>query len=111
MAVFKTPDFNARTAAAREAKQRALDQLRAKPAPDPVALAAREEARAARERAQSEKRAARIEEARLEKARAAEAKASAATAAAAAASPPPLSEAERKALRDARYALRKARRR
>ena len=97
MASFKTPDFNTRTAAAREARQRALDRLREKPAPDPEVVAAR--------------RAARKAEADAAKEQAAQAKADALKAASEAAERSVPSEAELKALRDARYASRKARRR
>jgi hypothetical protein len=68
---FKVPDFTERAALAREAKERALEKLRAKPAPDPAAIAAKVEAAAAK----------------------------------------PLTAEEQKAIRDARYAARKARKR
>jgi len=106
MTAYKSPDFNERAAAARAAKQSALDKLRNKPAPDPALVAQRQAAQAAREAAAAEKREARraaAEEARIAKAAAAEA--------AEAAKAPPQSEAELKASRDARYAARKARKR
>ncbi|WP_279338409.1 DUF6481 family protein, partial [Sphingosinicella sp. YJ22] len=48
MAGFKSPDFNERMAAARAAKQAALDKLRNKPAADPAVIAERQAVRAAR---------------------------------------------------------------
>jgi len=113
MAGYKSPDFNERTAAARDAKQKALDQLREKPAIDPAVLAERQAAREARDAAAAERRAARqraIEEAKAaklaEKQRIADEKE-----AAEAAKAPQRTEAELKAARDARYAARKARKR
>lgn len=119
MAAFKAPDFNERANAARDARARALEALRNKAAPDPAAVAARQQAQAAREAAAAAKSAARkeaIELARMERdeARAkAKAEAEAAAAAAAAAKRPPHipTAAELKAARDARYAARKARQR
>jgi hypothetical protein len=99
--------FQERIARAAEAKQKALDKLRAKPAPDPALLAERQEAALKREAAQAEKRAATA--AAREAAKAAkESEAVAAAEAAAAATAPP-TEAELKAARDARYAARKKR--
>ncbi|WP_254605115.1 DUF6481 family protein, partial [Sphingomonas bacterium] len=49
MAAFKTPDFTERAALARAAKQRALDLLRDKPAPDPALVEQRQAAQAARD--------------------------------------------------------------
>jgi hypothetical protein len=117
MMAFKAPDFTERTAAARAAKQRALEKLRDKPAADPAVIAARQAAAAAREEAAAERRAERqreIAEAKAAKAAKAEAAALAAQAEAEAnqkAPPPELSDAEKKAARDARYAARKARKR
>jgi hypothetical protein len=104
MPAFKAPDFNQRTAAARAAKQAALEKLRNKPALDPEVVAQRQAAQAAKEAAAAERAAAKkaaMEEAKAAKAAAAEA--------AKAAEPKPLTEEERKAIRDARYAARKAR--
>lgn len=95
--------FQERIARAAEAKQKALDKLRAKPAVDPSVLAERQVARLKKEAAEAEKRAAKAA-AMLE---AKEAKAAKAAAAATAAAPP--TEAELKAARDARYAARKKR--
>jgi hypothetical protein len=103
MPSFKDPSYQDRIARAAEAKQKALDQLRARPATDPAALAERQAARAAREADQVAKRAA-------NKAAKAEAKAQAAAQAAeATAAPEGPTDEERKQARDARYAARKAR--
>ncbi|GGG95434.1 hypothetical protein GCM10007420_08760 [Glycocaulis albus] len=114
MAGFKSPDFNERTAAARAARQAAVEQLRNKPAPDPAVLAERQAARAAREEQRAAKKAE-AEEAKAKRAEAARIKAEAAQAdaakAAAEAAVPERTEAELKAARDARYAARKARQR
>jgi hypothetical protein len=103
MSSFKDPSYQDRIARAAAAKQKALDQLKARPAADPAALAERQAARAAREEEQAAKRAA-------SKAAKAEAKAQAAAQAAEApaASAGPTDE-ERKQARDARYAARKSR--
>ena len=94
--------FEDRAGQAAEAKQKALDQLRAKPPLD-------EKAAAERTAAGQERDAARAERAAAKKAdRKAAAEASAADAAAQAAAAPK-SEAERKAARDARYAARQRR--
>jgi hypothetical protein len=103
MSGFKDPSYQDRIARAAEAKQKALDQLKARPAADPAALAERQAVRAARDAGQAEKRAA-------GKAAKAEAKAQAAEASAEAialAAGP--TEEERKQARDARYAARKSR--
>ena len=109
MKAYQGPSYQDRMERAAEAKQKALDRLKARPALDEEALAARREAGLAREAAQAEKRAARKaakeEEAAHKAARADEAAVRAeeneggriAT------------EEERKAMRDARYAARKAR--
>lgn len=117
MAAFKVPDFNERTAAAKQAKERALEQLRTKPAPDETVVAARQAAQEAREAALAEKSAAKraaIEETKAAARAAAEAKAAAAEAEAEAARKPAITlptQAELKAARDARYAARKERKR
>lgn len=117
MPAFKDPSFQDRAAAAARAKTKALEQLRAKPPLDEAEVAAAIARREARDAAQAERRAqarAAKEEAEAAK-RAAKAEAEAAAAAEAArtaeasAPAPKLSEAERKALRDARYAARKNR--
>ena len=55
---YQTPSFQERTGRAAEAKQKAIDALKARPKPDEAALAARREAAEARAAAQAEKRAA-----------------------------------------------------
>ncbi|HVF82859.1 MAG TPA: DUF6481 family protein [Sphingomicrobium sp.] len=102
MKSYKDPSFQDRVGRAAEAKQKALEQLKAKPAPDPKLVAARVEANARREAAKAEKLAAR-------KASELAAKEAAAAKVAADAKAAPLSEAELKAKRDARYAARKKR--
>lgn len=110
---FKDPSFQDRTAAAAEAKKKALDSLRAKPALDPQVVAERAAAREAKEAAERAKRDAKRaaeEQAKREKAEAKAAAEAAALAAKEAAKPKPImTEEQRKALRDARYAARKAR--
>lgn len=111
MAGFKLPDFNDRMGAAALAKQKALEQLRAKPPVDEAVVAARAAAREAKEAADAEKRAAKRaaeEEAKRVKREKAEA-AAAAAAVPAPAKAPELSAEEKKALRDAKYAARKNR--
>jgi hypothetical protein len=104
MPSFKDPSFQDRTASAAQAKQRALEKLRARPPIDPAVLEQRKAAQAARDeaaaKAREEKKAAREQEKAEQRARAA-----------AVAPPPPveLTEAEKKAARDARYAARKNR--
>ncbi len=95
--------FQERLARAAEAKQKALDKLRSKPPIDAAVLAERQAARLKREAAQSEKRAANA----VARKEAKDAKSAAA--AESAALPPPPTEAELKAARDARYAARKKR--
>jgi hypothetical protein len=111
MARFTPPDFNDRVAAAKAAKEKALEKLRNKPPIDPAIVAERQAAQAARDAAAAEKRAARaaaMEAAAAEK----EARKLAKAASAAAASKrTQKTEAELKAERDARYAARKARKR
>ena len=99
MSSFKDPSYQERIARAAEAKQKALDQLKARPVPDPAALAERQAAHAKREAGRAEKREA-------DKTARAEAATQAAAAKVAAAGP---SEEDRKLARDARYAARKRR--
>ena len=106
MTGYKSPDLNERMAAARAAKERALDKLRNKPVPDPGVIAERQAARAARDSAAAERRAERQRAA--EEAKAAKAAKSGSAEGGSAGKPAP-SEAELKAARDARYAARKAR--
>lgn len=104
MKSYKDPSFQDRAGRAAEAKQKALDNLRAKPPMDEAVVAERQAARLRREAAEAEKRASR--KAGEEAARSARAEEEAARAAAA---PVPKTEAEKKAERDARYAARKSR--
>lgn len=112
MVAYKAPDFNQRADAARAAKQRALELLRDKPAPDPAAVAARQAAREAKEAAEAERRAAKRaaeEQAKADKKAAAEEAAAAKRALTERAPIVVPTAAELKAARDARYAARKAR--
>jgi hypothetical protein len=114
MAGYKDPDFNERAAAARAAKQSALDQLRNKAAPDPSVVAARRAAHANREAAAAERRAARqlaIREAKAAKLNNRTQNPEECDAEALVAASPERSEAELKVARDAKYAARKARKR
>lgn len=97
--------FQERVARANQAKQKALDLLKSKPAPDPAVAAERQARRLEKEARQAEERTAR-EAARLQARADKEAKAKAQAGKAAAGKP---SEAELKAARDARYAARKNR--
>jgi hypothetical protein len=101
MKSFDGSNYQDRVGRAADAKQKALEQLRNRPAPDPEAAARRIEALEKREAARAEKAAA--------KARSESEAAEAAAAAQAVAAAAP-TEDERKAARDARYAARKARR-
>jgi hypothetical protein len=114
LALFNGPSFQDRVEAARKAKQKALDQLKAKPPADEALMAARRQAHEAKERALQEARTAKAQQrtaAKTEKAsnKAAELAAAEAAAALKAARLKPSSPEEMKAARDARYAARKAR--
>lgn len=99
--------FQDRVGQAAEAKRKALDKLKSKPPVDEAVAAARQEAARQREAKAEEKRAAKAEAAKAaEEAKAEEA---AKSAEAAASAPKALTEAEKKAARDARYAARKSR--
>ena len=111
---FKDPSFQDRVASASKAKQKALDQLKAKPPVDQELMATRRQERETRERAVEEEWAAKAREkaaAKAEKAslKAAELVAADAAAALKAARLKPSSPEEMKAARDARYAARKTR--
>lgn len=110
MAFFKEPNFQDRANASAKARTEALAKLKAKPALDPEEKAQRDAARAAKQAAEAEKRlaakAAR-EEAKAAKLREAEER----RAQQEANKKPELTEEERKAIRDAKYAARKARKR
>jgi hypothetical protein len=107
MKSFKDPSFQDRVGRAAEAKQKALDALRSKPPVDEKVVAERKAAQERREAAQAEKRAAK--KAAEDAAAQAAADAKAAAEAEIAAAPAPLTEEEKKAARDARYAARKSR--
>jgi hypothetical protein len=104
LASFKDPSFQQRVGQSADSKRKALEQLRQRPAPDEKIVAERKAARLRRETAKAEKSAAK------KAAESALADSKAAEAAAKAAAPPPASEADKKAARDARYAARKKRR-
>ena len=107
MTSYRDPSFRDRAGSAAAAKQKALDQLRARPKADPALVAERQAAWAAREEAEMERRAAKAatkQQSQIDKAGMAPA------AEAEQAADPAESEAERKAARDARYAARKNRR-
>jgi hypothetical protein len=108
MPSFKQPTFQERTALAAKARQAALEKMRAKPPVDEETLAQRLAARLAREendaKVREEKRLAREAEKTARKERALEKAAQSEKKKA-----PELTEAERKAARDARYAARKSR--
>ncbi len=99
MASYKDPSFQERTALAKQAREKALKLLAAKPAPDEALIAQRKAAREAREAAAAEKSAAR-------KAAIAQAKADKLAASQVPEKVMPTEE-ERKAARDAKYAARK----
>ena len=101
---YREPDFQDRIAAAARAKGDVLTQLRAKPPVDAALLEERAAKRLAKEAAAQEKR--RLAREAVEAAK--EAKRAAAEAALAA-KKPELTEAEKKAARDARYLARKKR--
>ncbi|HMG47831.1 MAG TPA: DUF6481 family protein [Allosphingosinicella sp.] len=109
MRAYQGPSYQDRVGRAAEAKQKALDRLKGRPAVDEATLAVRREAGAAREAAQAERRAARQAE-RDEGAahRAARADEAAVRAEENEGGRIPTEE-ERKAMRDARYAARKSR--
>ena len=107
MPSFKPQTFQERTATAAKAKQAALDKLRAKPPVDEAVLAERRAAQQAKDEAQAKARAEKLAAREKEKAEK-KARAEAAVAPVKEA-PPQLTEAEKKAASDARYALRKSR--
>ena len=116
---YKDPSFQDRVGSAADAKRKAWDRLKAKPPIDEAVVAERRARVEAKEAAEAAKRAAKAEAKRLEdEAReAAEleriareiAEAEAAEAYALANAPVKLTDAEKKAARDARYAARKNR--
>ncbi len=102
MASFKNPSFQDRARQAADAKEKALDHLRARPEPDHDVVAQRKAAGERREGVQARKS--------VEKKAAAEVAAQEKAKARVKAAVPVPTEAERKAARDARYAARQARR-
>ncbi len=115
MAQYKNPSFQDRVATARNAKQKAINQLKAKPPVDEAIMKQRREAWELRENALLRERAAKAEAAAAAKAEKASAKATQIAEAEAAAALKaerlkPANAAEMKAARDARYAARQARR-
>lgn len=112
MKTYQNFTFQDRAAQSAQSKQKKIDTLRDKPPVDPAAEEARLLASQKREAAAAEKREARkaAEEAAAQAARDAQAAAEAAEAARVAAIKPVLTEEERKAARDAKYAARKNRR-
>jgi len=111
---FKDPSFQDRVASAVKARQKALDQLRAKPPVDEALMAKRRQEREVREQALADDRALKADAnaaAKAEKAAANASQLAEAEAAAAlkAARLKPASPEQMKAARDARYAARKAR--
>ena len=116
MAGYREPNFNERTAAAAKAREAALAKLKAKPKADPAELARLNAERIVREAAEAEARAA--AKAAREAAKAAQEAEKAAAHAAAeaeriaaeeAGKKPEVSDEEKKAIRDAKYAARKQR--
>ena len=103
MPSFKAPTFQERTALAAKAKQAVLEKLKAKPPVDDAVLAERRAAALAREAAQLKAREEKMAARALEKAAKEALKAEKAVVA------PVLTEAEQKAIRDAKYAARKNR--
>jgi hypothetical protein len=111
---FKDPSFQDRVASAGQAKQKALDKLKAKPPVDEAEMAQRREAWEAQQQALAKERAEKAEaraaaKAEKEARKAAEIAEAKAAAELKAARLKPASAAEMKAARDARYAARKAR--
>lgn len=103
MKSYKDPSFQDRVGRAAEAKEKALEQLRSRPPLDAKVIAERNTASMKRETARADKAAAKKATERAAR------EVTAAEASAKAAVPPPLTDAERKARRDARYAARKSR--
>jgi hypothetical protein len=105
---YKEPGFQDRMKAAEQARSKAIARLKALPGVDPVVAAERAMKAMEREAAQAEKRA----RAKAEREKQAVKVPSASVPEAAQIAPPPPepTDAERKAIRDERYAARKARR-
>ena len=103
MTSYNEPSFQQRVADAAAAKEKALNRLRSRPPLDESVLAERKANSLKREAAKAQK----IADKKAAEQAAAQAKAAEVSAEVAA--PPPPTEAERKAARDARYASRKKR--
>ena len=112
MKAYQNSSFQDRVNQVAKAKQRALDQLRAKPPMDPAVVGARIAASSRKEAAEANRRASRkvAEQAAAQAAADEQAAAEAAEAARIAAIRPAPTEEERKLARDAKYAARKNRR-
>jgi hypothetical protein len=109
MRSYKDPDFAERIGRAAEAKQKALEKLRAKPPVDEAVIEARRIARLAKEARAAEAKAAKEAERAQRLAEKAARQAEEEEKKAAESEKTVLSEAELKARRDARYAARKGR--
>ncbi len=109
MALYKDPDLQERIALAQQARLKALQQFQNKPAADEAVVAARRAAQAKREAAEEAKRAAKRAAIAQEKADKRAKKLAETPEKVVKAAPAPLTEAEKKAARDARYAARKNR--
>ena len=112
MKAYQNSSFQDRVDQVAKAKQRALDQLKAKPPTDPAVVEARIAASQKREAAEADRRAARkaAEQAAAQAAEDEKIAAQEAEAARVAAIKPPPTEAERKLARDLKYAARQKRR-
>ena len=114
MPLFTDPSFQDRVASAGKAKQKALDQLKSKPAPDQARMAELRRSWEVKQQTLAAERSARndaLKTAKAEKAanKAAEIEAARVAAELKAARLKPATAEEMKAARDARYAARKAR--
>jgi hypothetical protein len=114
VASFKNPSFQDRQASAEKAKQKAIDQLKAKPPVDEGEMAKRRQAWELQQQSLSDERAAKAKAHAAAKADEASSKAAMQAeaeraAALKAARMKPASAEDMKAARDARYAARKAR--
>lgn len=113
MATYRDPAFQDRLALAAQAKQKALDKLKAKAPIDPAVLAERKATAEAKAAAEAEKRAAKLAEKKAAQEAAAAEKAAKREAELAARpvvkEKVQLTPEEQKAIRDAKYAARKAR--
>lgn len=109
MATFQAPNFKERAELAKQAKLKALEKLKNKPAVDPALVEQRKKAEAAREAADAAKRLARKEEQARKEAEKVARKLAEQEAAKEAAKAAMQKEIADKLARDARYAARKER--